>query len=107
MVEEIPDPSRWREVTDPDSGRLYYYHRDTRETTWMKPAALIQYENSLMNHSNNNNGNNNSIDLNISVDLPTQLNAEENKLATPVKMSRRSSVTHTRRKSSSNSAADF
>jgi hypothetical protein len=27
----------WKSVEDPNSGRLYYYHRFTRKTTWSKP----------------------------------------------------------------------
>lgn len=29
----------WREVMDAASGKPYYYHRDTRQTTWVKPVA--------------------------------------------------------------------
>jgi hypothetical protein len=31
--------SRWVEKMDPKSGRPYYVHRDTGETTWINPAA--------------------------------------------------------------------
>ena len=34
----------WKSVVDPNSGRTYYYHRKTRETTWIKPEAMKQYE---------------------------------------------------------------
>lgn len=30
-------PSIWRSAVDPTSGRLYYYHRITRKSTWSKP----------------------------------------------------------------------
>lgn len=32
--------SIWREAVDPASGRTYFYHLITRETTWDKPAQL-------------------------------------------------------------------
>jgi hypothetical protein len=34
----------WKSVKDPNSGRTYYYHRMTRETTWTKPGAFKRYE---------------------------------------------------------------
>ncbi len=34
----------WKSVLDPNTGRTYYYHRKTRETTWVKPEALTRYE---------------------------------------------------------------
>jgi len=34
----------WKSVVDPNSGRTYYYHRKTRETTWVKPDAFKKYE---------------------------------------------------------------
>jgi len=34
----------WKAVEDPNSGRTYYYHRETRETTWVKPEAMNRYE---------------------------------------------------------------
>ena len=30
----------WKELQDKTSGRLYYVNRETRETTWTKPAEL-------------------------------------------------------------------
>lgn len=30
----------WRSAQDPDSGRTYYYHVETRETQWSKPLEL-------------------------------------------------------------------
>lgn len=34
------EASNWREAVDPSSGATYYYHRKTRETTWIRPACL-------------------------------------------------------------------
>lgn len=32
--------SEWKEVTDSKSGRVYYYNKRTKETTWNKPMEL-------------------------------------------------------------------
>jgi hypothetical protein len=37
----------WKAVEDPGSGKTYFYHRKTRETTWKKPKELEDYENAL------------------------------------------------------------
>ncbi|KAL3917850.1 MAG: hypothetical protein SGILL_004518, partial [Bacillariaceae sp.] len=34
----------WKAVEDQNSGKTYYYHRKTRETTWSKPQEYQQYE---------------------------------------------------------------
>lgn len=34
----------WKTAIDPKSGRTYYYHSATRETTWNKPSARRLYE---------------------------------------------------------------
>mmetsp|Transcript_7616 Transcript_7616/g.18661 ORF Transcript_7616/g.18661 Transcript_7616/m.18661 type:complete len:260 (-) Transcript_7616:392-1171(-) len=34
----------WKTAIDPKSGRTYYYHTATRETTWNKPSARRLYE---------------------------------------------------------------
>mmetsp|Transcript_15708 Transcript_15708/g.23795 ORF Transcript_15708/g.23795 Transcript_15708/m.23795 type:complete len:1062 (-) Transcript_15708:205-3390(-) len=36
-----PAPA-WKEVADPTTGRLYYYHRLTRKTTWTKPPKFVK-----------------------------------------------------------------
>ena len=35
---------QWKSKEDPLSGRTYYYHRKTRETTWQKPQELVEFE---------------------------------------------------------------
>ncbi|KAF0701214.1 Aste57867_8288 [Aphanomyces stellatus] len=50
MNHQVPPSSsnatavEWKVAQDPRSGRPYYYHPVTRETTWKKPAALIEKE---------------------------------------------------------------
>jgi hypothetical protein len=34
----------WKAVIDPNTGRTYYYHRKTRETTWTKPPDVARAE---------------------------------------------------------------
>ena len=42
----VPSPSAqqqsslWKEATDPSTGRKYYWHVKTRQTTWQRPAEL-------------------------------------------------------------------
>ena len=33
-------PSVWREVKDPNSGRSYWFHTVTKQTTWTRPAGM-------------------------------------------------------------------
>ncbi len=40
MDEEDCDPNNWRSAVDPTSGRSYWYHRLTRESTWIMPECL-------------------------------------------------------------------
>ena len=44
-----PLPAGWREFTDKKTGRIYYYNKDTRETTWTRPepVAAASEENDL------------------------------------------------------------
>eukprot|EP00539_Tryblionella_compressa_P003403 CAMPEP_0178747088 /NCGR_PEP_ID=MMETSP0744-20121128/8139_1 /TAXON_ID=913974 /ORGANISM="Nitzschia punctata, Strain CCMP561" /LENGTH=1039 /DNA_ID=CAMNT_0020400309 /DNA_START=496 /DNA_END=3616 /DNA_ORIENTATION=+ len=34
----------WKATKDPHTGKTYYYHRKTRETTWIKPKEYSLYE---------------------------------------------------------------
>ncbi|RHY33805.1 hypothetical protein DYB32_001400 [Aphanomyces invadans] len=43
-AQQVPDAVEWKVAHDPRSNRPYYYHPVTRETTWKKPASLIQKE---------------------------------------------------------------
>ena len=53
-LQEMPPQSDWRETMDESSGKPYYYHIDTQEVTWDKPACLaaqekhLQHKNSLL-----------------------------------------------------------
>ena len=44
MESELDDPSAWRSATDVKSGRTYWYHRATRQTTWNMPACLAEIQ---------------------------------------------------------------
>lgn len=37
----------WKALPDPNTGKTYYYHRKTRETTWAKPDEYTKYEHDL------------------------------------------------------------
>lgn len=41
---KMNDKAPWRSAVDKKSGRTYYYHVETRETTWHKPLALASEE---------------------------------------------------------------
>ncbi|KAJ0399612.1 hypothetical protein ATCC90586_009035 [Pythium insidiosum] len=43
-VPKQTDTVEWRIAVDPKTKRPYYYHPITRETTWKKPAALVEKE---------------------------------------------------------------
>jgi len=34
-----PLPEGWKKVKDPNTGRSYYYNKETRETSWRRPAS--------------------------------------------------------------------
>eukprot|EP01083_Nonionella_stella_P191145 707671_1 len=36
--------AQWSSRADPNTGKTYYYHQMTNETTWEKPLAMINYE---------------------------------------------------------------
>ena len=36
-----PLPIGWRAVLDPNSGRKYYYHKVTKQTTWTRPTEAL------------------------------------------------------------------
>ena len=42
----------WKSLEEPSTGRIMYYHRTTRETTWEKPEALKRYEVAYQNWLN-------------------------------------------------------
>jgi len=41
---ETSDEGAWKETVDSKSGKTYYYHTKTRETTWKKPKGFVQQE---------------------------------------------------------------
>ena len=43
-VKKKKPKTTWKAVVDPNSGRPYYYHRKTRETTWVMPEELRKLE---------------------------------------------------------------
>ena len=34
------EASAWKETVDPESGHIYYYNKDTHETSWERPAEM-------------------------------------------------------------------
>ncbi|MES1911702.1 MAG: hypothetical protein MHM6MM_004095 [Cercozoa sp. M6MM] len=50
-LSEVEDASEWRATTDPSSGRTYYFNTRTKETTWSKPACLVDVEIPLVGSS--------------------------------------------------------
>ncbi len=40
MSSSSDDPADWREAVDAGSGKIYYYHRKTRVSSWEKPMCL-------------------------------------------------------------------
>lgn len=43
-MDDMEPTEIWKTAIDPKSGRTYYYHTATRETTWNKPSARRLYE---------------------------------------------------------------
>ena len=43
MIDE-DDPTLWRSAIDKKSGKTYYYHRNSRSSTWKKPKCLIEMQ---------------------------------------------------------------
>uniref|UniRef100_A0A7S2SV86 WW domain-containing protein n=1 Tax=Rhizochromulina marina TaxID=1034831 RepID=A0A7S2SV86_9STRA len=44
MASQGDGKSKWRSAADPRTGRTYYYHSVTKETTWNKPLELTSPE---------------------------------------------------------------
>ena len=42
--EDLPLPEGWKEVKDPKSGKTYYYHKDTKKTSWKRPRLEVEEE---------------------------------------------------------------
>lgn len=40
----MDNPQDWKSAVDPSTGRTYWYHRKTRESTWSKPDVLKETE---------------------------------------------------------------
>jgi len=45
------NPTDWRSVVDPASGRTYWYHRKTRVSTWTKPDFIVDTTSTTNNSS--------------------------------------------------------
>ena len=40
----LDDPKAWRSAVDKNTGHVYYYHKKTRVSQWVKPECLIKEE---------------------------------------------------------------
>ena len=36
------EASKWKKTKDPNSGREYWYHKETKQTTWDTPPAVLK-----------------------------------------------------------------
>jgi alpha-tubulin suppressor-like RCC1 family protein len=41
---KLPLPPGWKKVKDESSGRSYYYHQETKETSWKRPKPIEENE---------------------------------------------------------------
>lgn len=44
QLDTINEVENWKSTVDPNTGRTYWYHRKTRESSWIKPSCLEALE---------------------------------------------------------------
>ena len=42
--------SEWKQVEDPSSGRVYFYHKKTKQTCWVQPGSGDKVSQFLATH---------------------------------------------------------